>query len=1250
MKRPLKNLFRVLIPAALLIGAAFFFTGSFFLSRVVLPVIGKKCGLEISASAVRWRPFTEWVSVENLRISAGTRPVFSVRQAAGRCHFRELRAGIIALSDVKLVEADWTLYRTAGTSEVKSRKGPEVFPPERKSASETARGEAASGAGKPDPPRRRGLRFNLRNIEAVGSRLQVVFHTPGGVSVLGLDSVNGSLDRFRNGAPLQLKLSGNFQLVSDRENNVDEGKFQLRADAVLGERLLPKELVLGCALSEIRGRISDIPLDGGALALHLESSGGPEGVTVRRLELKQLGEGAERSRVAFSGKIGRRPLRITGKFNGNLSEELLAVLFDLGFGIDPGRSTFACRGEFDWRPGWMSVGGTLHFSRSGSARFGRERIELPAFRIDSDQKLSIDWSEGKADLERCRVALTEGDRTAVLLELPEPVLYSWKDGEEAPPPGTLASFRLKFDRFELPLLRFLFRQDCPFRIDSGTFSGDFQLSLPRALDSLAVIGHGTVSTPAWRMGGYSVSLARLSAGVDAEVGRDGGFRLRSFSLEPWHASGSLGSAILSGTGNFRPFGAQFEGTLSRLRPELAIFFFPAMRALLPGWRALLLEQLSARFQIAFPAGKKRFEVRKWETKLERADGELLSVTAEPFSLRLPDWRPREDLRFRVKAAGEVELFNPFWRSTWFRFQEGTGVLNAVLTLPKSLSGISAEGKLTLNDLELALPQAERTVKNFSTIGIFSFQMPGFRRFELQKMDFYLRSAGRPALRLECPGAWDLDTGDYRGNWEVRYLNEEFVKMFRPDLAREVRFSGKAQVSGRDFFRSFRISAAGNLERWRFVTDTAPVSGNLSLSVNATPDLLQVGNLQLSLRQGEKPLLGVAGGMKLDRSSPSGAGSIQLEASAIDVGRLLALHPLPRNEEPETGAAVKPAAAIPETEAAESAAVEEPEQPATPPRLYFGSHPFDISLRADSIRYSPEIVLGLDGRLRIQTDRFHSDYLSLWINRSRFRLEFGGESRPEGIVFRVRAAGGEPLELRPLAELVMADEQNGLQGVLSETDLQLSWLEDGGGDAFLRSLDGRLGFKLRDLRIPHSLANGTVVRILLFPVELLAQLSRTAVEDLLQWKVQISSGDHLPSVLREIEFEEGSLEFTASHGQVRIGHCLFQGDWVSRLRFDGSFNLAGDRKLDLISHVTFGGVQAAFPIGGTINAPRVDLGAMASTSFLELFQKLRRLQWIGIEPEDPNVPAAEEPVIMIKEFNPGRSFRELREIFKDLWEK
>ena len=28
----------------------------------------------------------------------------------------------------------------------------------------------------------------MRNIEAVGSRLQVVFHTPGGVSVLGLDS------------------------------------------------------------------------------------------------------------------------------------------------------------------------------------------------------------------------------------------------------------------------------------------------------------------------------------------------------------------------------------------------------------------------------------------------------------------------------------------------------------------------------------------------------------------------------------------------------------------------------------------------------------------------------------------------------------------------------------------------------------------------------------------------------------------------------------------------------------------------------------------------------------------------------------------------------------------------------------------------------------------------------------------------------------------------------------------------------
>ncbi len=1252
MKRPLKYLLWTLVPAALLVGAVFFVTGSFFLSRVVLPAIGRKGGLEISAAAVRWNPFNASLELKELKISSNGRPVFAAGRVRGRYFLPELRAGVIKLSDVKLEEADLTLYQTvggawSGSKEPEAKTRPEGPP-------ETAPAKAAPGGAAENMPEGAsspGLRFDLRNVEVADSRVQLVFRGYGGASVLGLDRVAGSLDVFRNGAPLQLSLTGNFQLVSSRENNIDRGKFGLRASAGLGPRLLPEKIELGCALSEIRGRISGIPLYDDALTLQLEASGGVEGITVRRLELRQLGKGVERSRLEVAGKFGWEPFHASGNFNiDSLSEELLAVLFDFGLGFNPGRATFSCRGDFDCRPGWVSVGGKLRFARSGAAIFGTERLELPAFRIDSDQKFSIDWNAGKVDLERFRITLTERGRVAASLELPAPVLYSWRAGEETT--GDLAAFRLEFDRFELPFLRFLFRPESVFRFDAGAFSGHFLLTLPRTLDSLGVIGRGTVAAPAWRIGKRSYALSNLSAGIDGSVGRDGGFRLRSFSLEPEDDSGLLGGGIFSGRGRLLPFEAEFEGALSRLRPELAIFFAPAMRALLPGWRELALEHASSRFRCAFPAGGKRFEVREWVAAVHRGGGELLSVAAEPFALRLADGRPLEDLRFRVKATGPVGLFNPFLHAEWFRPLGGSGKLDATLTLPRTLSGVSAEGRLLLDELRLGTPWGA-VLENFSTIGNFAFQLPEFRQIELRQLNFYLRNGGRPALRLECPGIWNLENGNYQGEWEIRYLNEEFVRLLRPNLAREVQFSGKLQVSGENFFRSVRLSAAGNLERWRFVSDGGELlSGKAVLSLTLNPESLKIRNFLLSLRQGSTPLLGLAGEMKLDCSSPSGPGSVQLEASVIDVGRLLQFYPPP--ELPETAAVPAPAS-LPEIFSAPGIPVPAiplpvASPPVVPPKLYFGTHPFDVSFRAPAIRYSPEIDLGVDARIRVAPDRFHSDYLSVWINSSRFQLEFGGETRPEGIAFELKAAGRDPLELRPLVELMLADDQSGLKGVLSELEMRLGWLEDGREAAFLRTLEGRLGFKLRNLLIPNSLASSAIARVLLYPVELLTQLGRTALEDLAQWKLRVASGQFMPSAFHEIEFEEGSAELSANRGKVEIGHCFLLGDWVSRLRFDGSFELAGERRLDLVSHVTFGGVQAAFPIGGTVSAPSVDLSSLASTSFLELFQKLKQLNWIGFAPEDPNVPAREEPVIVIKEFNPGRSFRELQGIFKKLWEK
>lgn len=133
-----------------------------------------------------------------------------------------------------------------------------------------------------------------------------------------------------------------------------------------------------------------------------------------------------------------------------------------------------------------------------------------------------------------------------------------------------------------------------------------------------------------------------------------------------------------------------------------------------------------------------------------------------------------------------------------RFDAGKVKLSAAGSLAHDFRSAVFSGEASFD--ELAAAAYGKAYRDFSAQCAFSCYMPNMRLVEFRTLNFYLRRAGKPALRLECPGSWDLGKESYAGEWAVRYLNEQFLTLLDPSRFSEAQLTGKVQVSAPGEFR------------------------------------------------------------------------------------------------------------------------------------------------------------------------------------------------------------------------------------------------------------------------------------------------------------------------------------------------------------------------------------------------------------------------------------------------------------------
>lgn len=1213
----------------------FFLCGSFFLSKVVLPAVSSRAGIEIVADEVKWSCFSSRLEAENLRIGPAEAPCFSAGRAKFRYGLPELLKGTLKFSDIHVEQGEFTLFRVPG--------GWSCFrpstPAEGKKRSDGR--TAASAQPKPEKRAKKKLRFDLSRIRISDSRLMLVYGEGGAGGAFALSGLSGYSPGFQNGRPFSAELAGRVKLATSRASHVNDGRMKLVLDSRLNDALQPESLQLQCELTGLSGRVGGAELHNGALSLDLEGRLSGNGFDIGRFHLVQSRNHKPRSVIDLTGSLSWSPFSIDAAVKrGVVSPEVLAICTDLGLGFNPGRAALECSGRFSYGKRRFFADGTLRLTRAGDAIFGLERIDVPDFRLDMTQRAEVDFnrSEIRLDLFSATV-VTEGRETASL-RLRRPVRYSWlKRAEEK---RENAEFDLVLDRFDLQLLRFALPPDFPIRGGGGILSGKVQLLCRHNLSSVGVLGNGRLEKGRGEYRGRSFPMDEVLFGLDLQLRRNFDFHMNNISLSLRKEAEEIGALSCSGKGSLRRGGAELQLHFERLSPELATWFDPACAPVVSSWKRLGISPVDLSVSVAVAGRGEPVHFRDCRLSVDREGKELASLRLNSFS-----WLPREGMLdhgpdFTFHCAGPLSMFNPFFRKGQVTFSAGQFQCSLTGRMSRQLDGGVVDGECAADEVEMRCGG-----RNFSGFGLqnrFSFYFPDFNTMEIKTADFYLRRHGRPALRLECPGTFQFQEGRYRGEWQLRYLNEQFLKLFSPVLAAEAQFSGKMQVNAGNHLESFRAAAALECSRWLAPDrEGLPFNGRLLGVFEYSPLQWSVRNFRLKFNRAERLLADFNGECRVDRFQADGPVAVRLSAPRIELGELLKLFS-GSGFFGSSGETVRGNTGAATAGGTVSAAEKKPAEKHVP-MLRFGARPVDFSCRVEKLCLTPELDAVLEGRFRLKNGDVHSEYLNLVLGGARFDAEVRASSRPEGIRGMLAVRGNDRFPCRPLLEFLSGVRDDGFEGVLTSLNARLSWLDDGRPEGFLNTLSGYFRMKLRDVTIPNGVANTLFGRLLLLPVDLVKQLSNLMPEELAELSGNFFSTSALQRTLRTIHFSSGELDLSADHGEVNVRQCQFLGDWIDRIGFSGRFQLGGQQKLQLESQLAIGGIPLAVPVRGTLTNPSVAIQQGATAGIVDFIHRLQALKLL-----DFATGVGGEPTLLIHDLSPKETLRELRYIFDELFKQ
>ncbi len=1264
-----------------------FIHSSFFLTRILLPFISRHTEVEISAQRIDWSWFDERIAVEKLRIGSEEDPLFQATSGSFCYDLQKLRKGIFKFSNLRVYGGDFSLYRhpeegnwscfrlaKSTMSPSKQKRNQYSNPPQASSTPRATNQVPKSGKATKGKKRKSSSpQFVFEDIAFENSRFALVYDEHASDGMLEISNLSGTISKLGENSRLDANLTGEIYFVSSQVSHIDSGRMVLKVSTVLDHEFVPRSLETSCDLRDLSGSVNDFSLSGVELSLALSASGNGSEIKIEKLSLGETQGGKSRSSVDVSGRIGGKPWSLEANFNtGKLSGEITSILSELLFGFNPGIADLEYRGKLSYISRKLSANGRIRLNRTGDAILEQERITLPDFQLEVDHDGVVDLASSSIDLTQLRLAVITEEGENLLLKLREPVKYEWLMAGQSQ--GKSAGFDLEFKKFNLALLRFLAPQQANFHLDAGELTGKVQLSFRHNLSAVSILGGAKASSLQWRLNDQKQSLEEAILGIDGELKRDFIFQLNSLSATLLSKSSELATLTLSGKGKIPDRTCKLNLRLDRGNARLLAQLFPDQKQLPDIWEQLRLTSLAAFVEVELtPDGC--WSVLKTEATLRREAQDFSKLTIAPFLCMPGKNLLREPARFQLVGATPAMDLMPFLNGNKVELKQGNLEWRISGELSRSLTSLTANGRIFAG--AMTVQHQGKTYNDFTLQNSFSLHTEDFKTIDAKLFDFYLRRGGKPALRLECPGIWDLSDKSYHGKWTIRYLNEQFLQLLYPTLDASVQLTGSVEVDGKDKLSIAHLAGSMECVRWQHPTMPDPLAGRMQFVLDWDPTALRVNPFQTTL-QNNGQLADLSGQLRVDMSASDGRAELQLNSDLIDLEKLIKIfkpianafqeapkqHLQPDVTE-ETGRQIT-TTQLTRNSQSESHPTRTKQNtrgrkvssnithytsqitPTQTPKLYLGTHPLDAELIANNIRFSPEVSGSLKSRIILNSDQVSTDYCQLIINKAKYSAKIMTTNQKDGIRNLIQIRGSDTLPLHPVLALMQNNDNNLIpRARLRNLDLQMEWLDNGETDSFLQTLTGNLQMGVDDVVIPHSTMDGAFARILLYPIDLVSKLEQLIPEQFVRIDVASAVRDQLNNGLKTVQFSNGNISLRVDKGVLQVEDCGFNGGWVNRMTFSGSADLAGAMELNLVSKLSIGGMQFVLPIRGTIASPSVqwDATASGSKSVRELLNRLADLKLISLE-EDAD--GNSEPLLVLKRLPGSTELLQLKQMFGEIF--
>ena len=1201
---------------AAVIGYACIFN-TFTLTRVVLPLLSSLSGVEMRAGELNYDLFTGRAAAGNICIGPENAPWFRAAEAHFTFDITKAFRNKFRFEDVWILGGDFLVTQHENGWEIGPPSTPEQ--PQEINTPSAENEESSSDAV-----------FELHRITLRGSTFRVRWGKRQEYGLFTMCNVNGYAGGFKQGRPFNGQLSGKVSMKGQKTNRIDHGMVCMVWHNRLLDDLTPEYFVWKLRLDKLKGTANGKPFENNTLALDLSGRQKNGAIIADHLELSQLRNDEVRSKVDFRGEFSSYPGSGRGEIRtGKLSPELLALAGDFFYNINPGIVRLTCEGNFLWDEQQFNATGRFQVSREGDAVISGRQIPLPPVEVDSKYDFRVNRQKKELDLAEFRLtALSRGQQLASL-QLRQPLKYSRIGEKNETVNSQQAVLDLRCDGLDINLLQFFLPRNSDFTVNSGRIFSKAAIVFRNDFKAFDISGNTRISGLNWSQKQTLRKLDEVRLSLCGVLDENLSVKLNEGSLEVHERNALLGKLKLTGRWDRTAGKNFFSINLQELAPEVITWYRQIPDE--PVLKALQLGKSSAELKgyFDFESGTAYLDELSARSTL---GGKLeLILSAAPSAYDLSEERLLENIRFKLSAKGDASALGGLFKYGNFPLPAaGRVACSARGSLSRDYSWLLFDGDASVKSLDCSAPW--QSISNMDIESRFSCLLRGMEQFEFRKADVRVRRQKYPAMRIDCPGTWDIRSGKYLGNWKLRYLNEHFLSIFYPVPGMDADFSGSLQVTLKNDFAEQKLVAELDCSQLKLPGQEA-VKGRWSGVFENSFSHLAVPHLAVILRQSDKTILQLnSSGQYMWDKEKSEFSRVRLQSGRSDIPRLSALINALRSAEKKS-----------ERRPAKPSVGSRPPKP----QLDLKSYPAHVDVDLKDCTITSDLTADLSGQLRIGRDHFWLEDFSFAAGQSLFKGFLRLQNVPDGITLKGNLKGGAvPMNFNPVIGLLRGYPMKNLQGTVSNVDCRIASLNDGGKDGWLNSATGSFKADFHDLYIPGTLSAGPWGRLLLYPVDVAAQLVGYLPHDLENWKdrLLLNRGRKYSGV-GVLRFDQGNVRLRCEAGKITVDHCRFLGPAVKRLSFEGDVELKNQQRVNLKARLSAIGGQLLIPIAGTLSDPELNWRAIATDPAVEILRKIRDLKVVGINHRQHD---KDEPLIVLKDLPAGVFLKNIHGLVTELF--